>query len=558
MVLSSRWFLLGTLLILISSPIHAERACMDVLDALISGRPLPEPSPSEVAAGVRAPQTAEALEEISKASDEISQAYLINNAINPIDGKFKLIVNPQEALAARVLMIRNAKDTIDLSYYIFKDTESSRVILTELQRALKRGVNVRMMVDGSGSIVASTKAYAEIQTLSKIRAGLRPDETRATFNSLIINPVMNIRANVKQWYNAVMRLIGGKELPEDHFSIFQRSHDKILLVDVAIPEKSIAIVGGRNISNDYFGIGDAKNNTYNDLDIIIKEISTKKDVNGTIVIENALVDHYNQLFNFAANKRINDFIHKITRSDAALVLRKIKNDHNMYAGYRDGEITDVINKMAKSNFMDEGFDEGKINILNEFENLVRKNPFTQKEYLYANPRSIIKNMFDQLHIARSDILIGSPYLYLTDFEIDRLVSWLKADPKRKLRIMTNSSATSDNLPAQTMMENFVMPKLHAKFWMVDNRAVSVGTSNFDPISRLTNSEVMASVNPTLGNSTVSSLNSFYDELKSRSTRWGSEEFKAVKASPEIKNRIMIQSVLAKIMDGLDILPQSSY
>jgi putative cardiolipin synthase len=450
------------------------------------------------------------------------------------------------------------------------------------------------MVDGSGSSISSMKtlkSFAEIQTLMKVQGGMRPNGLRATFDPVVINPLFNVRGNIRNWYRGVAKLVTGKDVPVEHFSMFQRSHEKILLVDAAIPEKSLALIGGRNIANDYFGIGDGAKDTYNDLDILMKGVSkTGVDEKGGLVIENAISDHYNRLYNLAANKRFNDFFLKVSRSYAAEALNNIRNQKNALSG-PSGQLTPMIERMAAEKFLDEGFDEGQIAILNEFENIQRKDPLKKTTQRYTNPNSIMKNMWDQLAVAKKDILIGSPFLYLTDHEISFLVNWLKEDPSRTLRILTNSTATTDAIPAQAMMEHFVMPKLlselkkagisskqyeilaygtkdhpvvggksrqgklHAKFWMVDNQAIGVGTSNFDPLSRLTNSEIMANVFPEKGKTSVQALNRFYDDLKKDSTHWGSEEFNAVKSSPELRYRVWKQKLIARILHYWDVLPQ---
>jgi phosphatidylserine/phosphatidylglycerophosphate/cardiolipin synthase-like enzyme len=247
--------------------------------------------------------------------------------------------------------------------------------------------------------------------------------------------------------------------------------------------------------------------------------------------------------------------------------------------------------MKSDGYLEKDFDSGDVSILNEFENIRRRSPLSQKGNLYDNnPDSIMATLWDQLAMAKKDILIGSPYLYFTDKEIDWLISWLKADPSRTLRIMTSSTAATDNLPAQAMMEHFMMPNflkklseagisekqyelfaygnmnhinvggaeaqgaLHGKFWMVDNRVIGVGSSNFDPLSRRTNSEIMANVVSNNGTATADSINQFFNDLRDRSVRWGSDEDKAIKASPAMRKKVIRQAVLAKIMKTLKLLP----
>jgi putative cardiolipin synthase len=512
-------------------------------------------------------------------------------------GKFKTLVDPQESLMARVMLIRNAKKTIDLTYYIFQDSDTSKILLNELRVALRRGVNVRLMIDGSGSIKASTNFFREIQVLTHTLGGDIFDDAgnaigKAKFEAVDINPVFNVRANVKEWYHKVVSLITGKSPPVDDFSIFHRSHDKILLVDAHSPEDSMAIIGGRNISNHYYDIGDKKDreSVFQDLDILIKNVAYKDVGDEREVVKNVLLEHFNRLYYYTANKKFEDFIFKISRDSAAKTLRDMKNVRTEFTRLENTDLYEKLAQMEADDFLNANFDRGYVSFLNEIENLVRKNPLKNLKY-NTNHNSVISNLWTQIEKAEKEILICSPYIYLTEKEMDFLVNWLKADSTRTLKIITNSTATSDNIFAQAMVESFVMPKLieklklaeinkkqfellaygnlankklggnsvqgsiHAKFWMIDNYSVGIGTSNIDPISRLTNSEIVANVFSLEGNQTTKSVLNYYTSLKNQSTHWGEVQFMQAKYHPELKVKIAMQSFVAKVMRLFKLLPQ---
>lgn len=542
------------------------------------------------------------LKEIDKASD-FESAQLFNTFTKEAKdlahtGQFKTLVDPQESLMARVMLIRNAKKSIDLTYYIFQDSDTSKILLNELRTALRRGVNIRLMVDGSGSIKASTNFFKEIQVLTHTLGGNIFDDAgnvvgKATFEAVDINPIFNVRANVKEWYYKVVNLITGKSPPIDDFSIFHRSHDKILMIDAASPEDSMAIIGGRNISNHYYNIGDEsdRDSLFQDLDILIKNVAYTETDDDQKIVRNILLEHYNRLYYYSANKKFENFIFKISRSTAAKVLKKMKSVRTEFTKVEEAELLQRLNQMEADDFLNTNFDQGYVSFLNEIQNLVRKNPLKNLKY-ETNRNSVITNLWNQLEKAENEILICSPYIYLTEKEIDFLVNWLKEDTTRTLKILTNSTATSDNIFAQAMVESFVMPQLlqklkdagipskqfeimaygnlsnkklggtsaqgsiHAKFWVIDNYSVGIGTSNIDPISRLTNSEIVANVFSTEGNKTVKSVNDYYNKLKSHSTRWGEQEFMNAKYKPELKNKLMLQAFVAKVMKFFNLLPQN--
>jgi phosphatidylserine/phosphatidylglycerophosphate/cardiolipin synthase-like enzyme len=77
----------------------------------------------------------------------------------------KHVEDPQEGLLAKLMMIRQAQYTLDLTYYIFKNDNSGYALLNELKSAVKRGVNIRFMVDSLGSINLRHPTHSELKAL---------------------------------------------------------------------------------------------------------------------------------------------------------------------------------------------------------------------------------------------------------------------------------------------------------------------------------------------------------------------------------------------------------
>ena len=61
------------------------------------------------------------------------------------------------AIAAKIWMIENAEHTIDVVYYIFRPDMVGNALLGALCDAVKRGVDVRMMVDSLGAADLKSK-----------------------------------------------------------------------------------------------------------------------------------------------------------------------------------------------------------------------------------------------------------------------------------------------------------------------------------------------------------------------------------------------------------------
>ncbi len=116
------------------------------------------------------------------------------------------------AFSKRIDMIRSAKKSIEVEYFIYALDETSKAFTSELVLAAKRGVKVRVLVDKSSAIFVLDEYYAK--ALKEQGVELR-------------------------YYNdaALIRVS----------SINFRNHRKLLVVD-----DKFAITGGRNIENDYF------------------------------------------------------------------------------------------------------------------------------------------------------------------------------------------------------------------------------------------------------------------------------------------------------------------
>jgi len=123
------------------------------------------------------------------------------------------------SLAAKFWLIENARHTIDATYYIFKRDLIGEALLGALCNAVKRGVDVRFIVDSLGSVV-------------------------------IFNAFSKVFVNFNR-----------------------RSHDKLLVVDGSFPDGGFVMTGGRNISLSYYSInadGSPNPDTYMDAEILLR------------------------------------------------------------------------------------------------------------------------------------------------------------------------------------------------------------------------------------------------------------------------------------------------
>nr|BFD38515.1 phospholipase D family protein [Pseudomonas sp. FFPRI_1] len=172
------------------------------------------------------------------ASDS-SFAQSIRAQAAPYQGRsgFRLLPNSTEAFMARAELIRNAQSSLDLQYYIVHDGISTRMLVDELLKAADRGVRIRILLDDTTSdgleqIIATLAAHPQIQ----IRL----------FNPLHLGRSTGLTRAMGRLFN----------LSQQH----RRMHNKLWLAD-----NSVAIVGGRNLGDEYF---DAEPNlNFTDIDL---------------------------------------------------------------------------------------------------------------------------------------------------------------------------------------------------------------------------------------------------------------------------------------------------
>lgn len=134
----------------------------------------------------------------------------------------RLLDDPTQAMAVRLLLIARAHQSIDAQYYIFENDEAGHLVLDALVAAAGRGVTVRLLVDDHG-----TKGM---------------DGRLAALDAL---PTAQVRVFNPFRLRKVRRL----NLFLNFARLHRRMHNKCLCVDGLA-----AVVGGRNIGEDYFDV----------------------------------------------------------------------------------------------------------------------------------------------------------------------------------------------------------------------------------------------------------------------------------------------------------------
>lgn len=132
----------------------------------------------------------------------------------------------QNALAARINLIRAARKSIDIQTYIWVKDDAGMLVLDELVKAARRGVVVRILADQLGSL----NHPKLLSRLARASNNLHIELYNPTFDSA--------RSGYVEYAASILCC----------FRKFnQRMHNKLFLVD-----DKVGIVGGRNYQNSYF------------------------------------------------------------------------------------------------------------------------------------------------------------------------------------------------------------------------------------------------------------------------------------------------------------------
>ena len=184
------------------------------------------------------------------------------------------------SLAAKLWMIENAEHTIDFTYYIFKTDLVGNAMLGALCNAVRRGVDIRVTVDSLGSISGgSHSSLRALETCGDDAGFMRNSEGQVTTKKARVQVVI---------FNAVTKLNSPN----------RRSHDKLLVKDGSFGGKSVMITGGRNISEDYYGIrgdGAPDPDPFRDAEILIRGAENPTGESMTV---GELSEHYSPSCSF--------------------------------------------------------------------------------------------------------------------------------------------------------------------------------------------------------------------------------------------------------------------
>jgi putative cardiolipin synthase len=397
-----------------------------------------------------------------------------------------------DALSQRLALIEAAEHTIDIQYYIWNSDVSGHYLASRLKAAADRGVNVRVMLD---DINLNEREDLLIAINSHPNISIR-----------IFNPIPTRRGVVK-WLNFL----------DDFSRLNRRMHNKSFTVD-----RTLSVVGGRNIGDEYFDLSDEIN--FRDRDVLVM---------GSVVsnIQTSFTKYWNSPWSYPVDLLGN----KSSTTIAVLDKAPIPHYKN-YPALPEG-------KKAASNFIKALMN----NITWVNARFIYDQPVPEDENEINEPKTTARLLAELSSQSEQEVLLESAYLIFDDRQLKDLQASI--DHGVQIKALTNSMASNDLVTnhsgyagrRQDMLEKGIqlfelkpnsllcekstrdMSKcapttaygLHAKSIVYDKEIAVVGSFNFNLRSTYLNTESLLIIeNNAIAEKLANDINSAMNENNS--------------------------------------------
>nr|WP_232312918.1 phospholipase D family protein [Enterovibrio coralii] len=364
-----------------------------------------------------------------------------------------------DALLTRLAMIESASHSLDLQYYIFRDDETSQLLVWRLYEAAERGVKVRLLLDDMQSRKDSDIAYLNAHPNIEVR---------------LFNPHQYRFLRMLSWVT-------------DGDRLNRRMHNKSMTADGVV-----SVVGGRNIGNEYFSF--KSDVEFGDFDVLL---------NGPVVEETQV--QFDEYWNsrFSAPMAWIQKSDRVPNSEDIEHWRKVSQIEHQFTSDTYNFDTLPLYKDIKNNQV--SLHWGEASLL-----------YDLPEKVGNGQSQLIDGLVELLASVEHTAVIISPYFVPTKAGTKALANAAKQG--KNIVILTNSLASNDvfavhgwyakyreelvaagielwEMKAKAKIEHqwsvtgSSRSSLHAKVMMLDDRKLFVGSMNMDPRSAELNTEM---------------------------------------------------------------------
>ena len=372
----------------------------------------------------------------------------------------------RDALEWRLRAIDSAVGSLDLQTFLWLDDTVGNLFKERILKAADRGVKVRILIDDS---------FLAGQDQSSLRLGAHPNISYRVYNpygrrsnSTVSRTVLNL----------------GEFSRLDH-----RMHNKLMVAD-----GHIAIIGGRNLADEYFGMDPQSN--FRDMELL---------VGGPIIsdLEASFDSYWNDRWAFPIEKLARLQTQNVSINEFAA---KAKTASTEFPSETAAQQQSAWRNVAKESY------RGRARLH------VDAPPKDRPEAIADRPAQVANELERLIGDARSEVIAVSAYLIPTPTLTDVL-----RDAEARgvdVKLLTNSINSNNHLSAYAVYRNHIAELLnlgaevhevradakdryryifapvvekklglHAKYLVVDRRKVFIGSANLDPRSLRINTEI---------------------------------------------------------------------
>lgn len=381
------------------------------------------------------------------------------------ESAYWLLARNDSALSARLALTDEAVSTLDVQYFIWQHDATSKLLLRRLVYAADRGVRVRFLLDD----LARPQWDAELAALDR----------HPNIEVRVFNP-WRVRGDAARFIEYLLRMR----------RLNHRMHNKAFIAD-----NRLAIIGGRNIGNRYFGL--SRQSVHDDLDTMIA---------GPLVPQ--ISGQFDRYWNSAQSYPLGQVIRP---RSTHLKLRDVIAGFDRAELEFDKQLSEFPLEPTSWNALLDRWADSYTQGVGE---------------LYYDSPSIAKHAPTQLrgHFerfisrARKEVLISSPYFIPDRHFLDELAGLVRRGVK--VAVITNSLASNNHVvahvgyrpwrrkilragvmlyetrPDAATIRYYSTPpvsgaelELHTKAVVVDGRYSFLGSPNVDPRSLRLNTEI---------------------------------------------------------------------
>lgn len=401
------------------------------------------------------------------AATPLRDALAAPGAARPGESGFRLLADGAAALQMRIALARAATRTLDMQYYIATEDTTGKLLLGAALYAADRGVRVRMLVDD-----------LNFRDIDRVMAALN---THPNIEIRVFNPFGASQRDVMQrTANFFTRI--------DRFT--RRMHNKAMIAD-----NQVAIVGGRNLGDEYFSASPTLQ--FRDLDVlaagpVTRDISASFDAYWASGSSYPLRVLNHQTFDPKELDAMRDELRAHWRENAEPYNAKPLNATPLAQQIARGELGLV---WAPAEFEADAPDK-----------------VAQPTDGYVSPP--MRRLAELIRAAQHEFLAFSPYFVPHDAGV-KILGDTTARGVR-VAILTNSLAATDAVAVQAGYGPYRVPllrhgvelyeykarpgrprllgsrsraSLHAKAYVIDRKILVIGSMNLDPRSTHLNTEL---------------------------------------------------------------------